>query len=137
MTKTAIKLNFARSIWPMVEKWATEHNYQLETPGENPRLYVRKSADSSARINVTVSQIDTDVSINAWFSDAIRAELEIDAPSLYAGLYAALPRKRALAEIQNLLAKLGYTPPDKTKKKDGQNFAFNLGRSVRKLSGKK
>ena len=133
MTKTAIKLNFARSIWPAVEKWADEHNYDLETPGENPRRYARKSEDSSARINVTVSQIDTDVSINAWFSDAIRDELEIDAPSLYA----AWPRKQAVSEIQNLLAEFGYTPPDKAKKKDGQNFAFNLGRSIRKLSGKK
>jgi hypothetical protein len=52
-------------------------------------------------------------------------------------LYAALPRKQARSEIRNLLAELGYTPPDKAKKKDGQNFAFNLGRSVRKLSGKK
>jgi len=133
MTKTAIKLNFAQSIWPVVEKWAVENNYDLETPGENPRLYARKSEDSGARINITVSQIDTDVSINAWFSDAIRDELEIDSPSLYS----ALPRKQALSEIQNLLAEFGYTPPYKAKKKDQQNFAFNLGRSIRKLSGKK
>jgi len=133
MTKTAIKLNFDNSIWPIVEKWAADHNYDLETPGENRRLYARKSEDSSARINITVSQVDTDVCINAWFSDAIRNELEIDSPSLYS----VLPRKQALSEIQNLLAEFGHPPPNKAKKMDGQNFAFNLGRSIRKLSGKK
>ena len=124
---------FARSIWPVLEKWAIEHNYTLETPGENPRLYVRKDEGSSTKINVTVSQVDTDVRISAWFSDSIRAELKIDSPSLYS----ALPRKQALSEIHNLLAELGYPPPDKAKTKDRQNFAFNLGRSIRKLSGKK
>lgn len=133
MKKTAIKLNFARSIWPVVEKWAVEHNYKLETPGENPRLYLRKSEDASTKINVAISQVDADVKINAWFSDLVRNELELDSPSLYS----ALPRKEALSEIQKLLGELGYTPPKKTKTTDKQNFAFNLGRSIRKLSGKK
>jgi hypothetical protein len=133
MAKSFFKMQYAASIWPEVEKWAVEHNYTLESPGENPRLYMRKSEDSSTKINVTVSQVDTDVRISAWFSDSIRDELEIDSPSLYS----ALPRKQALSEIQNLLAELGYTPPDKAKTKDRQNFAFNLGRSIRKFSGKK
>jgi hypothetical protein len=133
MAKTAIKLNFARSIWPVVEKWAEDNRYNLETSDENSWLFVRKSEDSSAKIHVTFSQIGADVRISAWFSDSVRKELEIDSPSLYS----ALPRKQAVSEMQNLLAALGYTPPDHTKAKDRQNFAFNLGRSIRKLTGKK
>jgi hypothetical protein len=133
MTKTAIKLNFARSIWPVIEKWAEDTGYNLETSDENSRLYVRKSEDSNAKIYVTFSQVDADVRIKAWFSDPIRNELKIDSPSLYS----ALPRKQAVSEIQNLLVMLGHKPPDPTKAKDRQNFAFNLGRSIRKLTGKK
>lgn len=133
MTKTVIKLNIAHSIWPAVEKWAVEHNYNLETPGESPRLYVQKSEDSSAKINVMVSQIDTAARISVWFSDSLRDELEIDSPSLYS----ALPRKQAQSEILNLLTELGYAPPEQAQTKDRQNFAFNLGRSIRKFAGKK
>ena len=133
MVKTAFKMQYAANIWPIVAQWAVEHNYDLVTPEEKSRLFVRKCEDSSARINLAISQVETDVSIKAWFSDAIRAELEIDSPSLYS----AVPRKQALSEIQNLLVELGYTPSGKAKQKDRQNFAFNLGRSIRKLSNKK
>ena len=45
----------------------------------------------------------------------------------------------ASAEIQKLLTALGAIPPnkEKAKKKKTGNTAFNLGRSIRKLSGKK
>jgi hypothetical protein len=133
MAKTSIQLNYAASVWPIVEKWAAENNYVLETPGDTTRLYLRKSKDESATISVSISQAGEVVQIRAWFSDLIRKELAIDSPSLYA----ALPRKEALSEIQKLLAALGAIPADKPKTKDKQNFAFNLGRSIRKLSGKK
>ena len=98
MAKTSIQLNYAASIWPVVEKWAVENNYKLETPGESARLYVRKSDNASTEVRVNISQDDTNVKINAWFRDSIRDELELDSPSLYS----ALPRKKALSEIQNL-----------------------------------
>jgi len=131
MAKTCIQVKYAPSIWPIVEKWAVENKYLLEKPGEFTRLYLRTSKEASAKISIEISQIDDDVKIIAWFSDLIRKELEIDSPSLYS----ALPRKKALSEIQDLLSGLGTIPHRKPKKK--QNMAFNFGRSIRKLSGKK
>lgn len=133
MAKTSIKFKCADSIWPIVEKWAVEKNYVLETPGETSRLYLHKSKDASTQIYVAVSQDGDEVQIKSWFSDLIRKELEIDSPSLYS----ALPRKEAASQIQELLDALGAIPPRKPKTKGKQNFAFNLGRSIRKISGKK
>ena len=133
MAKTSAQFKYAGNIWPLVEKWAAENNYALGKIGESNRLYLRENIEAGARISVAISQVDENVRVNAWFSDMLRKELEIDSPSLYA----ALPRKEALAEIQKLLAALGAIPPGKAKTKANQNFAFNLGRSIRKLSGKK
>ena len=133
MAKTTVHLNYPSSIWPIVEKWAGQHNYALETSTESTRLYLRDSEETSAQIHVTLSQADKDVQIQAWFSDLIRKELEIDSPSVYA----ALPRKEAVSEINNLLAALGALPPKKTKPAKRGSLAFNLGRSIRKISGKK
>lgn len=133
MAKTSVHLNYAPSIWPVVKKWAVENNYALETQAESTRLYLRNSKEASAKISVAISQVDKDVQIQAWFSDFVRKELEIDSPSLYA----KLPRKEALSEIQKLLAALGTAPPRKAKTTKKGNLAFNFGRSIRKISGKK
>ena len=133
MAKTSIRLKSAGSIWSAAEKWAAENHYVLETPGESTRLYLRKNKEARGKISVAISQVDEDVHIKAWFSDLIRDELELDSLSLYS----ALPRKEALSEIQELAAALGYIPPGKSKTKKKRNIAFNLGRSIRKLSGKK
>ncbi len=133
MAKTSVHLNYASSIWPVVEKWAAENHYLLETHGESTRLYLRESKDASATINVAISQVDAGVKISAWFSDLIRKELAIDLSSIYA----ALPRKEAVSEIQELLAALGSAPASKAKTSKKSNAAFKLGRSLRKLSGKK
>ena len=133
MAKTSVQLKYSPSIWPIVEKWAVENNYVLRTPGESTRLYFRKNKEASTKISVDISQVGEDVQIRAWFSDLIRKELEVDSPSLYA----ALPRKEALSEIQKLLTALGAIPVDQSKKGQKQNLAFSLGRSLRKLSGKK
>lgn len=126
-------MQHAANIWPTVEQWAVENNYELETLGESARLYARISKDTSSKISVAITQVGADVRASAWYSDALRDELEIDSPSLYS----LLPRKEALSEIQGLLAALGDIPPSKTQTKNKQNMAFNLGRSIRKLSGKK
>ena len=133
MAKTTFKMQHAANIWPTVEQWAVENNYELETPGESTRLYARISKDTNSKISVAISQIGARVEINAWYSDVIQPELKIEATSLYA----ALPRKEALAEIQELLTALGFLPPNQKKTQHKQNLAFNLGRSIRKLSGKK
>ena len=133
MAKTSIYLNYTSSIWPVVEKWADENNYALETQAESTRLYLRNSKEAAAQIRVAISQVVEDVQIQAWFSDLIRKELEIDSTSLYA----ALPRKEAFSEIQKLLAALGTVPTRKAKTTKKGNLAFNLGRSIRKISGKK
>ena len=133
MAKTSIRLKYAPNVWPVVENWAGENQYVLEAPAETTRLYIRKSDDKSTKISVAISQTGENVRIRSWYSDLLRKELEIDSPSLYA----ALPRKEALSEIQKLLEALGAIQPDPTKTKGKQNFAFNLGRSIRKLSGKK
>ena len=133
MAKTSVHLNVASSIWPVVEKWAAESNYVLETRGESARLYLRENKAASAKISVAISQVDAGVKISAWFSDLIRKELAVDSSSLYA----ALPRKEALSEIQKLLAALGAVPASKVKTRKKSNTAFKLGRSIRKLSGKK
>ena len=133
MSKTSIQIKHSGSIWPVVDDWAFENGFKLETPGDSRRLYVRKGEDSNSKINLAISQVGADVRIDVWFSDAVRSELALDSLSLYS----ALPRKEALSEVQKLLAELGYIPPGKRKTRDKQNFAFNLGRSIRKLSGKK
>ena len=133
MAKTTIKLKYAGSIWPVVENWADENDYALETPGESSRLYLRRSKETSVQIFVAFSQAGDQVQIKSWFSDLIRKELEINSPSLYA----ALPRKEAFSEIQKLLAALGAVSPRKPKTTGKKNLAFNLGRSIRKISGKK
>lgn len=133
MAKTSVHLNYASSVWPVVEKWAAENDYVLETHGESARLYLRESKEASAKISVAISQVDAGVKISAWFSDLIRKELAVDSSSLYA----ALPRKEALSEIQKLLAALGSAPASKAKTTKKSNTAFKLGRSIRKLSGKK
>ena len=132
MAKTSIRLKYAPSIWPLVEKWADEHQYSLAAPGKTSRLYLRSLGDENNSINVSISQADDAVHIEAWYSDRLRKEIEIDSLSLYA----ALPRKEANTEIQTLLAAFGAIPHGKAKKKTGST-AFNLGRSLRKLSGKK
>jgi hypothetical protein len=133
MAKTTVRLKHPASIWPVVEKWAEAHNYTLETQTESTRAYLRRVADASAQIHLEISQVDTEVKIQAWFSDLIRKELEIDSASIYA----ALPRKEAVGELNNLLAALGTAPPKQQEKKKKRNLAFNLGRSIRKISGKK
>jgi hypothetical protein len=133
MTKTSIHLKHGTNIWPLIEAWAGENHYVLENAGDTKRVYLRKSADAGAEIRVAISQSDGIVHIEAWYSDLLRKELAIDSNSLYA----ALPRKEASAEIQKLLTALGAAPSDKTKTKKKANIAFNLGRSIRKLSGKK
>jgi hypothetical protein len=133
MAKTVFKMQYATNIWPAVEQWADGHHYRLEAPGESMRLYARISQDTNSNISVAISQNGGRVEINAWYSDVIRTELKIDATSLYA----ALPRKEALAEIQALLAALDYRPQNPKKAQNIQKRAFNLGRSIRKLSGKK
>ena len=133
MAKTSIRLKHASSIWSVVEKWADENNYAPEEPGETSRLYLQKSADAGTTIRIAISQADEIVSIEAWYSDLLRKELAIDSTSLYA----ALPRKQASAELRNLLAALGAIPPDKAEPKKKASTAFKLGRSIRKLSGKK
>jgi hypothetical protein len=133
MGKTTFKLQHLANIWPIVEKWAVGNNYKLEAPGETTRLYTRKSTNANTRISVAIAQMGASVEMRAWYSDAIRAELEIDSPSLYA----ALPRKEARSEIQELLTALGFLPPNKKKSKNKQSLAFDLGRSLRRLSGKK
>ena len=135
MAKTSIHLKYAPSIWPLVEKWADENKYALKSSGETSRLYQRELGNASTSVNVSISQANDAVQIEAWYSDLLRKEIEIDSLSLYA----ALPRKEASAEIQKLLAALGAIPPnrEKAKKKKTGNTAFNLGRSIRKLSGKK
>ena len=133
MTKTSIHLTYNPSIWPIVEAWAGENHYALENNGETKRVYFRKSADAGAEIRVAISQATGIVQIEAWYSDLLQKELAIDSNSMYA----ALPRKEARAEIQNLLAALGAIPSDKTKTEKKGSIAFNLGRSIRKLSGKK
>lgn len=133
MAKTTVQLKYPASIWPIVEKWAETHNYALETQVESTRAYLRTDAEASAQIHLEISQVDTQVKIQAWFSDLIRKELEIDSASIYA----ALPRKEAVKEIHNLLTALGTTPPKQQEKKKKRNMAFNLGRSIRKISGKK
>lgn len=133
MAKTTVHLKHSASIWPIVEKWAEAHSYTLETLAESTREYLRKNADANAQIHLDISQVDTDVKIQAWFSDLIRKELEIDSASIYA----ALPRKEAVGEINNLLAVLGTAPPKQQEKKKKRNLAYNLGRSIRKISGKK
>ena len=133
MAKTTVHLKHSASIWPIVEKWAEAYKYALETQAESTREYLRNSSEASAQIHVEISQIDASVKIQAWFSDLIRKELEIDSASIYA----ALPRKEAVGEINNLLTALGTTPPKQPKKTKKQNLAFNLGRSIRKISGKK
>ena len=133
MAKTTVQLKYSASIWPVVEKWAEAYNYTLETQAESTREYQRTSPEASAVIHVAVSQVDKDVKIQSWFSDLIRKELEIDSSSIYA----ALPRKEAVAEVNNLLAALGAVPPKQQEKKKKRNLAYNLGRSIRKISGKK
>ena len=133
MAKTSVHLNYASSIWPVVEKWAGENYYALETQSESTRRYLRSTKEASAKIRIAISQVNEDVQIQAWFSDLIRKELEIDSTSLYA----ALPRKEALSEIQKLLVALGTVPTSKAKTTKKRNLAFNLGRSIRKISGKK
>ena len=133
MAKTSVHLNYASSIWPVVEKWAGENYYALETQSESARRYLRSTKEASAKIRIAISQVNEDVQIQAWFSDFVRKELEIDSPSLYA----KHPRKKALSEIQKLLAALGTAPPRKTKTTKKGNLAFNFGRSIRKISGKK
>ena len=133
MAKTTVRLKQPASIWPVVEQWAEAHNYTLETQVESTRTYLRKVADASAQIHLEISQVDMDVKIQAWFSDLIRKELEIDSSSIYA----ALPRKEAVREINYLLTALGVAPPKQQEKKKKQNLAFNLARSIRKISGKK
>jgi hypothetical protein len=133
MAKTSVRWKYADSVWPVVESWAAEHNYQLETTRESTRQYLRKSDDPNVKIRVAISQVDADVQIDTWFRDLIRAELALDSSSLYA----ALPRKTALSEVQTLLVQLGYVSPAKAKATDPQKLAFNLGRSIRKLTGKK
>jgi hypothetical protein len=133
MAKTIVRLNVSSSIWPVVEQWAGQHNYALETSTESTRLYLRNSEEANAQIHVALSQDDEHVQIQAWFSDLIRKELEIDSSSFYA----ALPRKEAVSEINNLIATLGVTPPKKAETTQKGSLAFNLGRSIRKISGKK
>jgi hypothetical protein len=132
MAKTTVHLKRSASIWLDVEKWAEAYNYTLETQAESTREYLRNSPEASAQIHVEISQVDMDVKIQAWFSDLIRKELEIDSASIYA----ALPRKEAVGEINNLLTALGTAPPKQQEKKKKRNLAFNLGRSIRKISGK-
>ena len=133
MAKTVIQLKYTSSIWPVVEKWAGENNYALENQAESTQAYLRNIQEASAQIHVAISQVDQDVQIQAWFSDLVRKELEVDSSSIYA----ALPRKEAVSEINNLLIALGAIPPKKTKPAKKRNLAFNLGRSIRKISGKK
>ena len=133
MAKTTVHLKHSASIWPIVEKWAEAHSYALEAQAESTREYLRKNADANAQIHLEISQVDTQVKIQAWFSDLIRKELEIDSASIYA----ALPRKEAVGEINNLLTALGTVPPKQPEKKKKRNLAYNLGRSIRKISGKK
>lgn len=135
MTKTSIRLTYDPGIWPLIETWADENHYTLENTEETNWVYLRKSGDAGAEIRVAISQANGIVQIEAWYGDLLRKELAIDSNSLYA----ALPRKKAIAEIQKLLAALGAIPPDKTKAKKRKtgNTAFKLGRSIRKLSGKK
>jgi len=133
MAKTSVQLKYPANIWPIVEKWAYEHNYVLETPGDSTRLYLRNDQEASAKLYILISQVDEDVQVKTWFSDLIRKELEIDSPSLYS----ALPRKEALSEIQELFTALGYNLTRKSKTRKKGNMAFNLGRSLRKFSGKK
>ena len=109
--KNIFSLNYAPNIWPVVEKWAAENNYALETQAESARLYLRNNKETNAKISVSISQVNEDVQIQAWFSDMVRKELEIDSPSLYA----ALPRKEAFSEIQKLLTALGTVPIQKSK----------------------
>jgi hypothetical protein len=132
MAKTTVHLKRSASIWLDVEKWAEAYNYTLETQAESTREYLRNSSEASAQIHVEISQVDMDVKIQAWFSDLIRKELEIDSASIYA----ALPRKEAVGEINNLLTALGTALPKQQEKKKKRNLAFNLGRSIRKISGK-
>lgn len=133
MGKTTVQLKHSASVWPIVEKWAEAHNYTLETQAESTRVYLQSNVETSTQIHLEISQVYTEVKIQAWFSDLIRKELEIDSSSIYA----ALPRKEAVGEVNNLLAALGITPPKQQEKKKKRNLAFNLGRSIRKISGKK
>ena len=133
MAKTTVHLKHSASIWPIVENWADQYNYELEILAESTRKYLRTSSEASAQIHLEISQVDSEVKIQAWFSDLVRKELEIDSSSIYA----ALPRKEAVGEINNLLAALGSAPPKQPEKKKKRNLAFNLGRSIRKISGKK
>ena len=133
MAKTTVQLKHPTSIWSVVEKWAEAYNYTLETQAESTRKYLRSSSEASATIHLEVSQVGSDIKIQSWFSDLIRKELEIDSSSIYA----ALPRKEAVAEINNLLTALGAVPPKQQGKKEKRNLAYKFGRSIRKISGKK
>jgi hypothetical protein len=132
MAKTSFRLKVGTSIWSVVEKWADENCFELETSDESNRLYLHHDVEADAKISADISQVVEDVHIEVWFSDLIRKELSIDSPSLYA----ALPRKEAFARIQKLLTKLSSSQPKKQKTAKRDSFAFNLGRSLRKLSGK-
>lgn len=134
MAKTSVRLQYAANLWPLVEEWAGEHKYILRSSKESTRLFIQEQKETNAKIRVEISQVADAVQIYAWFSDLIRKELALDSASLYA----SLPRKEAFSEIQKLISMLGNTPVRKAKTaKKNRNIAFNLGRSIRKMSGKK
>jgi hypothetical protein len=134
MTKTSVKLQPVSNIWPISEEWAAKHQYRLDQGRGSTRLFVQEQKKTNGKISVEITKTADSVHIHAWFSDWIRKELALDATSLYA----ALPRKEAFLEVQDLIARLGTTPVRKRKTtKRKKNSAFKLGRSIRKLSGKK
>lgn len=116
MAKRSIaRFNTAGDVWPVIETWARERDYQQRAGGAGWRRYQQGHGLLVAPKLIEVSQQDKTVEVQGWVKIDIFMRLftlflmpsELD---LGKGMRAVLPRSTARRDMNILLARFGQSP---------------------------
>jgi len=111
--RTTREFTCKSALWPVIDNWAAESGFVLETKEAARRIYRKGNRLLMAPAYLEIRQKGSKVTLEAWISaDAYlilslltgkKPESRIDS----GGLTASVPRKRARDAVNRLLAKFG------------------------------
>ncbi len=106
---TVLDFSFEGDLWPIVDSWAKETDYNLKESGEARRLYQRGHGVLVAPMMLEITQTGQDVHLEAWIRVSFLTRLlalfllpsQMGIES--SGFKAVVPRKMARTAVNKLL----------------------------------
>lgn len=101
-----------QEIWPIIEHWASEHNYRLVAMKGKKRTYQRNKAPGWFTVVVDMKQIESEFRLSAWIQVGFTARainlfsLPKELPIEATGWKGISVRRKACSELNVLLERL-------------------------------